>query len=93
MALSSLSFPSMSTEPGDFESLAAPLPSPADPRLLFAGEATCGAAFGTLLGARLSGVREADRVMDRMMAVDRMARELGRISVVEVNGKNGFYAK
>ncbi len=59
-------------------------------RLLFAGEATSPTAFGTLHGARLSGVREADRVLDRMEAVERMAREIGRIAVVhEVNGGGG----
>ncbi len=98
LALSSVSLPTMSTEPADFDALAAPLPSAADPRLLFAGEATAGGGggggggFGTLHGARLSGVREADRVMDRMLAVDRMARELGRISIVEVNGGGGGVA-
>ncbi len=86
-ALSSLTFPTMATELTDFTALSSPLPSLADPRLLFAGEATSKESFGTLHGARLSGIREADKVLDRMEQMDRMAMEMGRITVLEVNGR------
>ncbi|KAL4715180.1 hypothetical protein ACJJTC_012227 [Scirpophaga incertulas] len=46
--------------------LACPLPGPRDsipPVLLFAGEATVPGHFATISGARLSGVREAERIV------------------------------
>lgn len=46
--------------------LACPLPGPGDsipPILLFAGEATVPGYYGTLEGAKISGVREAERVI------------------------------
>lgn len=47
--------------------LSSPLPSPCaetpEPTLLFAGEATCPGHFGTVHGARLSGLREAERIL------------------------------
>lgn len=46
--------------------LSAPLPGPSDqvsPVLLFAGEATCVGHYSTVHGARLSGIREAERII------------------------------
>lgn len=37
---------------------------PGYPRLLFAGDSTISEHFGTLHGARLSGIREANRIVD-----------------------------
>lgn len=50
----------------DFYDLAAPLPEQSelcDPVLLFAGEATCPIQFGTVRGAKNSGIREAERLL------------------------------
>uniref|UniRef100_A0A1B6KM85 Amine oxidase domain-containing protein n=2 Tax=Graphocephala atropunctata TaxID=36148 RepID=A0A1B6KM85_9HEMI len=50
----------------DFYNLASPLPEQTelcDPVLLFAGEATCPVHFGTIRGARASGIREAERLL------------------------------
>jgi len=52
--------------------LAAPLPGldePFPPTLLFAGEATCPGHFSTLQGARISGIREADRIIDVVLSM------------------------
>ncbi|KAL1137633.1 hypothetical protein AAG570_009329 [Ranatra chinensis] len=53
---------------GDQCRLAAPVSPPRCPRappvLLFAGEATVPGQFGTLQAARISGVREADRIIE-----------------------------
>ncbi|KAK9713018.1 Flavin containing amine oxidoreductase [Popillia japonica] len=46
--------------------LASPLPGPCEPEppiLLFAGEATCAGHYSTVHGARLSGIREAERII------------------------------
>lgn len=46
--------------------LSSPLPGPCDPvppTLLFAGEATCAGHYSTCHGARLSGIREAERII------------------------------
>lgn len=46
--------------------LACPLPGPCDPVppiLFFAGEATCAGHYSTVHGARLSGIREAERII------------------------------
>lgn len=79
-SLCSLSYPMLTTEEADFDTLSSPLPSEADPRLLFCGEATNRAYFGTMHGARLSGLREARRILDRMEVMDKMAEELEKIS-------------
>ena len=68
------------TEEAHFETLSAPLPSSSDPRLLFAGEATVAEGFGTMHGARLSGIREAKRVVERLAAMEKMTRELSRLT-------------
>lgn len=50
----------------DFYNLASPLPEHSDfcdPVLLFAGEATCPVHFGSLKGAKNSGIREAERLL------------------------------
>ncbi|XP_075215246.1 protein anon-37Cs-like [Lycorma delicatula] len=47
------------------EKLSAPLPgsnAPVPPILFFAGEATCPKLFGTVQGAKISGIREASRI-------------------------------
>ena len=62
-------YPSLTTEDHDFETLGQPLPCESDPRLLFAGEATDPRFWGQMLGARLSGLREAQRVLDRIAVV------------------------
>lgn len=43
-------------ETGDYE-------YPDYPRLLFAGDATISDHFGTIHGARISGIREANRIV------------------------------
>ena len=80
-ALGTSSYPSVVAEDDDFEKLSRPLPSEADPRLLFAGEATDAKHWGQMLGARLSGLREANRVLERMEAVERIAEEMRKISL------------
>ena len=61
-ALCTTSYPSLNTQDGDFDILGSPLPCQADPRLLFAGEATHAIYWGQLLGARLSGLRYEKRL-------------------------------
>ena len=46
-----------------FKYLMEPLPSEADPRLCFAGEATHPQFWSFLHGARESGIREAERIL------------------------------
>lgn len=53
---------STSSSNKDVQSLAAPLGQ--KPSLMFAGDATILSGFGTLDGARLSGIREAQRIID-----------------------------
>ncbi|RWR99837.1 peroxisomal N(1)-acetyl-spermine/spermidine oxidase-like isoform X2, partial [Dinothrombium tinctorium] len=50
----------------DFTVLSEPLPSKSIYRLLFAGEATTLAGYGTMHGARESGIREANRLIWHM---------------------------
>ena len=77
--------------PLDFDKMSTPLPSAEDPRLLFAGEATSAAYLSTLHGARLSGLREAERVWERMEAAERaegrMDEMLKQISSYEDSSK------
>ena len=70
----------MITEDNDFENLGQPLPCETDPRLLFAGEATHSKFWGQMLGARLSGIREAQRIIDRIQVVDRIEHEMHKIT-------------
>lgn len=58
-ARGSYSFIAVGSSPDDMEALAEPV----DDRLAFAGEATNAEFFGTVHGAYLSGVREADRIL------------------------------
>ncbi|MDV3135784.1 MULTISPECIES: flavin monoamine oxidase family protein [Mycobacterium] len=58
-ARGSYSFVAVGSSPDDMEALAAP----ANDRLAFAGEATNAEFFGTVHGAYLSGVREAERIL------------------------------
>jgi monoamine oxidase len=58
-ARGSYSFIAVGSSPDDMEALA----EPANDRLAFAGEATDPEFFGTVHGAYLSGVREADRIL------------------------------
>lgn len=61
-----VSYMSMCSNVGHQCDLSCPLPGPCDPVppiLLFAGEATCAGHFSTVHGARLSGIREAERVI------------------------------
>ena len=75
-SLGTSSYPSLDTEDSDFDTLSKPLPCESDPRLLFAGEATDSKFWGQMLGARLSGLREAQRVLDRMEVVEAVAMEM-----------------
>ena len=85
-SLGSTTYPLMASDEVDFQTLAAPLPSDADPRLLFAGEATSQKHFSTMNGARLSGLREALRVLEKIKTMEKMSRELDKISEIsEVN--------
>ena len=59
-ALGSYSFLAVGSSPDDMHALA----EPAGERLMFAGEATNPEFFGTVHGAYLSGVREAERILD-----------------------------
>ncbi|EDV98741.1 protein anon-37Cs [Drosophila grimshawi] len=54
---------SVNSSARDVQSLAAPL-GDAAPTLLFAGDATALNGFGTIDGARSSGIREAQRIID-----------------------------
>lgn len=58
-ARGSYSFVAVGSSPDDMEALAEPV----NDRLAFAGEATNAEFFGTVHGAYLSGVREADRIL------------------------------
>jgi len=69
-------FQSTALSEDQIEALTRPLPSQADPRLLFAGEATDKRFFGNLLGARLSGLREAQRILDREEAKSQIVKEV-----------------
>ena len=64
----------------DLDRLSAPLPSAGDPRLLFAGDATDPRHFSTLHGARLSGLREAERIIRRIRERENVEREIVRIA-------------
>lgn len=60
------SYIAMNSHVGHQCELASPLPGPCEsepPVLLFAGEATCVGHYSTVHGARLSGVREAERII------------------------------
>ena len=59
-ALGSYSFLAVGSSPDDMHALA----EPAGERLMFAGEATNPEFFGTVHGAYLSGVREAERILN-----------------------------
>ena len=74
------SYPSLITEDDDFENLSCPLPCETDPRLLFAGEATHSKFWGQMLGARLSGIREAQRIIDRIQIVDQIENEMNKVT-------------
>ncbi|XP_040567175.1 spermine oxidase [Lepeophtheirus salmonis] len=49
----------------DFEEMSAPLPNANNPKLFFAGEATISCYRGTMHGARSSGMREAQRIVEK----------------------------
>ena len=57
---------------------------------MFAGEATSPAYWSTLHGARLSGLREAERVWERMKSAERaegrMEEMLRQVESFDVNG-------
>ena len=55
---------SMDSKPGDMADLARPVEVSGKPRLLFAGEATTVAGHGFMHGARDSGLREAERLLN-----------------------------
>ena len=63
--LGSYSYISMNSTPRDIELLAQPVYSDEVPRLLFAGEATSSNAYSTMHGARNSGLREAQRLLNK----------------------------
>ena len=79
-SLGTTSYPSLITEDDDFEKLGHPLPCQTDPRLLFAGEATHPKFWGQMLGARLSGIREAQRIIDRVQEVRQIEHEIHKIT-------------
>lgn len=60
------SYLGMNSNVGHQCDLSCPLPGPCEPVppiLLFAGEATCAGSYSTVHGARLSGIREAERII------------------------------
>ncbi|XP_017776881.1 PREDICTED: peroxisomal N(1)-acetyl-spermine/spermidine oxidase [Nicrophorus vespilloides] len=62
----SYSYIGVSSSVGHQCDLSCPLPGPCEPVppiLLFAGEATCAGHYSTVHGARLSGIREAERII------------------------------
>ena len=64
-ALGSYCHPNMGMEDEDeLATLAEPLPSVECPRLCFAGEAFHPEHWSNLSGARFSGIREADRILE-----------------------------
>lgn len=56
----------MNTLSGHINELQNPLPDALSPKILFAGEATIPKYLGTVFGARLSGIREADRIIQHV---------------------------
>lgn len=64
--LGSGTYLSLDSRPSDPATLAAPLFICADknPKILFAGEATCPKNLNTVHGARKTGIREAQRILD-----------------------------
>ncbi|XP_074659036.1 spermine oxidase-like [Tubulanus polymorphus] len=50
--------------PDDADTYALPLPNKEEPKLMFAGEATNRNYFSTVHGAHLSGIREAQRIIE-----------------------------
>lgn len=79
-SLGSISCPLLNTDEHDFDLMASPLPNETDPRLLFAGEATSCRYFGSMNGARLSGLREAQRILDKVVQTEKMSKELDKLS-------------
>ena len=63
-ALGAYSAPSMNLQDDTFQVTGAPLPNAANPRLMFAGEATHPNFWSFMHGARESGIREAQRFLD-----------------------------
>ena len=63
-ALGAYSAPSLNLSEETFVLTGAPLPNPANPRLMFAGEATHPNFWSFMHGARESGIREAQRLLD-----------------------------
>lgn len=62
----------------DFFYLASPLPEYSEysyPVLLFAGEATCPVHYGTVSGAKASGIREADRLIQLVRLQEEAERQ------------------
>ncbi|XP_054278244.1 peroxisomal N(1)-acetyl-spermine/spermidine oxidase-like [Macrosteles quadrilineatus] len=62
----------------DFFNLATPLPEQTDfcdPVLLFAGAATCPVQFGTVEGAKSSGIREAERLIQLIRLQEQTDKE------------------
>lgn len=57
------SYPTTKTRLGDRTLMSQSLPNDADPRLLFAGEATHDRFFQTIHGARLTGIRDAEKII------------------------------
>ena len=79
-SLGSIPFPMLKADKSDFDVLCAPLPNSAEPRVLFAGDYTEAQHWGTLNGARLSGLREAKRVLNRIKEIRGLEEELRGIT-------------
>ena len=63
-ALGAYSAPSLKCTNETFKVTGTPLPNDANPRLMFAGEATHPNFWSFMHGARESGIREAQRILD-----------------------------
>ena len=67
LALGTYSAASLNSNENTFHITGKPLPSEENPKLLFAGEATHPQFWSFLHGARDSGIREAKRIISKIM--------------------------
>ena len=62
--LGAYSYPTTTSKADDYEVLARPIPNEDQPRLLFAGEAASPQHWSFTHGAMISGIHEANRIIE-----------------------------